>query len=80
MKSIKANLVTPVPSADLPPAPSNPEARKARCLDPNWKFVKPESTDIAKTFARIRKQLKENEAALHKAAENVCDLKRKATK
>lgn len=33
----------------------------ASILNPAWKYVRSESTDISKTFARARKQLAEEE-------------------
>lgn len=39
------------------------DPKRARCFDKDWKYVPRESTDVAKTFARIRRQQKEAEAA-----------------
>lgn len=39
-----------------------PPISKASVLDPNWKYVSAADTNIAKTFARIRREMKEREA------------------
>lgn len=39
------------------------DPKRARCFDPAWKYVPANATDIAKTFARIRRHQKEAEAA-----------------
>lgn len=46
--------------------------KRARLLDPDFKYVKAADTDISATFRRIRKQLKEQAA---KPAPNVKTLK-----
>lgn len=46
--------------------------------DKNFKYVPAAKTDISKTFARIRKQMAEEEA--RKLASNVKTLKRKEAK
>jgi hypothetical protein len=45
------------------------EAHRKRLLDKTFRYVKSSETDVARTFARIRKQIKEAEAA--KAAPKV---------
>lgn len=45
-------------------------------MDPKFRYVKAAETNIARTFARIRKQIKEAEAA--KQAQNVRQMKRSA--
>lgn len=32
---------------------------KANWKDPNWKYVRAEKTDIAKTFARIKREMEQ---------------------
>jgi hypothetical protein len=39
------------------------DPRQAKCLDKSWKYVNKDESDIRKTFVRIRRQLKEEEAA-----------------
>lgn len=46
-------------------------------LDPKFKYTKAADTDIAKTFARIRRQMKE---AAKAPPPNVKQLKKKETK
>lgn len=46
-------------------------------MDPNFRYVKAAETNIAKTFARIKRQLKEQEAARAAApAPNVRPIKK----
>jgi hypothetical protein len=37
----------------------NAEARRARVYEPGWRYVPAGATDVSKTFARVRKQMKE---------------------
>lgn len=46
-------------------------------MDPDFKYVHSSETDVAKTFARIRRQLKEQAT---KAPANVKPLKKKEPK
>jgi hypothetical protein len=53
---------------------------KARVYtDPNFRYVRSEATDIRKTFARVRRQMKEAEAA-KKPPANVKTLPKKGEK
>lgn len=56
------------------------EAMKARCFDPNWRYIREESTDIRKTFARIRRQQKLQAEAEAAALVHVTPIKRTGTK
>lgn len=38
------------------------DPKQAKCFDKDWRYTPANSTDIAKTFARIRRQQKEVEA------------------
>lgn len=49
---------------------------RARLFEPGFRYVKAAETDISKTFARIRRQLKEAEQAKQQAA-NVCPIKKR---
>jgi hypothetical protein len=46
---------------------------KARCWDKDWRYVPKDATDVAKTFARIRRQMKEDQAV--KKSANVKPIK-----
>ena len=47
---------------------------KARILDPKFKYVPAAATDITKTFARIRRELKEEEERAKVQRANVRDF------
>lgn len=51
--------------------------KRARLLDPSFKYVKAADTDVAKTFARVRREMKEQAA---KPAPNVKPLTSAKTK
>lgn len=50
------------------------DPKKARCFDPSWRYYPEAESDIRRTFARIRRQLKEAEAV--KNAQNVRSIKK----
>ena len=39
------------------------DPKRARCYDKDWRYTPQSESDIRKTFARIRRQQKEEEAA-----------------
>lgn len=39
------------------------DPKRARCFDKDWKYSPEAESDIRKTFARIRRQMKEADAA-----------------
>lgn len=47
---------------------------KARILDPKFKYVPAAATDVSKTFARIRRELKEEEERAKVRNANVRDF------
>lgn len=49
----------------LAPAPANdhPQPRKPSLLDPKFKYVPASQTNVARTFARIRRELAAKEKA-----------------
>lgn len=51
------------------------EALRKRLLDPAFRYVKASETDVSKTWARVRRQLKEAEAV--KQAANVKPIRDK---
>lgn len=51
---------------------------KASWKDRNWKYVNAASTDISKTMARIRREMKE--AAEQEAAQKVTNIRKVANK
>lgn len=56
------------------------EAMKARCFDPNWKYVKKEATDVRRTFARVRREMKQQAEAEAASRVHVTPIKRTGTK
>lgn len=52
--------------------PKRTEPPEGGLMNKNFRYVKHEATDVAATFARIRKQQKAEQAALA----NVCPLKK----
>lgn len=53
--------------------------KRPSLLDPKFRYVPAGETDVAKTFARIRKQMKEAEAA-KKSGAKVTALPKKGSK
>ena len=51
---------------------------KALCLDPKWRYYPASDTNVARTFARVRRQMKEEAEAA--ASVNVRPLKKEAKK
>lgn len=41
------------------------DPKKARCYDPSWRYTRSEATDVAKTFARAKRQMKEQQPSTH---------------
>lgn len=54
------------------------DPKRARCFDKDWRYVPSNETDISKTFARLKRQQKEAEAAREKQPKNIAPIKRRA--
>ena len=48
----------------------------AKCYDPGFRYTRSADTNISKTFARIRKQMKAAEASKNEAQKKAAQIKR----
>lgn len=53
MKTSALHIVKPEPEPVTPPMPATSKLWR----DKNWKYTRSEATDIARTFARVKREL-----------------------